>query len=433
MVKVKPAIPKSVTSFPINMMAVGVYALTVYFLRINNILPFWGAAFSIGALALSIAVLEKYKLNTQHKISSGIDFSKGGKIDTRRVMIKLLGLYFTVGLVALLYWLLPEYNTGMYTQYLKLALYILPVILAGSIPYFFLLDKYMKEPCDGHWHAGMLLLGRWKEVDRGIIKNHFLGWMVKAFFLALMFPALINNTGVLMQRPFSEAVHFFPSFYDYAYNFIFSVDLVFVCAGYLLTLKIFDSHIRTVEPSILGWIVALQCYQPFWGFTSGHYLNYEDSYYWGHMLAGSKTLYSVYGTIILLLFTVYSLASVAFGLRFSNLTNRGIITNGPYRWMKHPAYISKNLAWWLMSVPFISTEGWEKAVQHSLLLLALNLIYYLRAVTEERHLSLDPAYVHYATAMNGRGMFRGIYRIVPFLKYDVNRYIKEGKIKKMLF
>lgn len=432
MAKVESSIPRSAASFAINLIAVGVYALTIYLLRINHIKPFWSAVISIATLAASIMILEKFTRSKQHRISSGVNFSKSQRIDIKRVMVKLLGLYFTVGVVAFFYWLLPEYKSPMYKQYFELVYLLLPVILIGSIPYFLILDRYMKEPRDGHWHAGMLLLGQWKLTDKSVLKNHFLGWMVKAFFLALMFPPLINNTGIMLHRPFSESIKIFPSFYDYVYNFIFSIDLAFVCAGYLLTLKIFDSHIRTVEPSILGWLVALQCYQPFWGFSAQHYINYEDNYFWGHMFTSSKTLYSMYGLIILFLFSIYSLSSVAFGLRFSNLTNRGIITNGPYRWMKHPAYLTKNMAWWLISVPFISTAGWEKALQHSLLLLALNVIYYLRAITEERHLSLDPTYVQYARALNEKGIFRGLYRLLPILKYDENRYVKDGKIKKYL-
>lgn len=35
---------------------------------------------------------------------------------------------------------------------------------------------------------------------------------------------------------------------------------------------------------------------------------------------------------------IYAWATIMFGGRFSNLTHRGIITNGPYPWTKHPAY-----------------------------------------------------------------------------------------------
>ena len=41
-------------------------------------------------------------------------------------------------------------------------------------------------------------------------------------------------------------------------------------------------------------------------------------------------------------------------------------------------------------MPFIAGAGWLTAVQSCLLLGAANLVYYLRARTEERHLSADP-------------------------------------------
>ena len=433
MIKIKPAIPKSSTSFTINIAAVLVYLLTIRYLRLHSIDSFWGAIVSIAALAITIVILEKVYRGTLHRQSSGIDISKGKPIDVRRVLIKLLGLYATIGLVAVFYWVFPEYRTGSYRDYFKFTLYLLPLILMGSIPYFFILDRYMKDPYDGHWHAGMFFIGKWKSIDTWILKNFFLGWLVKVFFLALMFPALMQNTGFLTGQSFSASKENFQTFYDYMYTLIFSIDLVFVCAGYLLTLKVFDSHMRTVEPSLFGWIVALQCYQPFWSFTSQNYFNYDDNLFRGHIMSSNYELYIGYGSIILLLLLIYTLASVAFGLRFSNLTNRGIITNGPYRWMKHPAYISKNITWWLISVPFLSQEGPSEALRHSLLLLALNGIYYLRAKTEERHLSLDPVYVKYASSMNERSIFSGLYRVLPFLKYNVDQYIKEGKIRKMFF
>ncbi|MGJ3628557.1 DUF1295 domain-containing protein [Sphingomonas sp. MMS24-JH45] len=39
----------------------------------------------------------------------------------------------------------------------------------------------------------------------------------------------------------------------------------------------------------------------------------------------------------------------------SNLTHRGILTHGAYGWTRHPAYLSKNLFWWISTVPILST------------------------------------------------------------------------------
>lgn len=101
----------------------------------------------------------------------------------------------------------------------------------------------------------------------------------------------------------------------------------------------------------------------------------------------------------------YALSTISFGLRFSNLTNRGIITSGPYRFTKHPAYITKNLSYWMVSVPFVEPLGWQVALMHCARLVAVNLIYYTRAKTEERHLMRDLDYRAYAEWIAQHGLF----------------------------
>ena len=47
----------------------------------------------------------------------------------------------------------------------------------------------------------------------------------------------------------------------------------------------------------------------------------------------------------------------------------------------------------------------------------VNLIYFFRAKTEERHLSRDPTYVSYALWINENGMLKWLGNIVPILRY----------------
>jgi hypothetical protein len=51
------------------------------------------------------------------------------------------------------------------------------------------------------------------------------------------------------------------------------------------------------------------------------------------------------------------------------------------------------------------------------LLALLNLIYYARARTEERHLSRDPTYVAYALWIDQHGLLAGLARVLPFIRY----------------
>ena len=106
----------------------------------------------------------------------------------------------------------------------------------------------------------------------------------------------------------------------------------------------------------------------------------------------------IWAAILIFLTAIYAWATVAFGLRFSNLTYRGVLTNGPYRFTRHPAYLSKNLYWWFATMPFIATTGsLTDSVRNTVLLGLVSAVYYWRAKTEEKHLSAeDPKYRDYS-------------------------------------
>jgi protein-S-isoprenylcysteine O-methyltransferase Ste14 len=153
-----------------------------------------------------------------------------------------------------------------------------------------------------------------------------------------------------------------------------------------------------------GWVAALMCYPPFVLMVEGGVLYYQTGTWgdasWMHWFEGAPFLLALWGALLVLLTGIYAWATVAFGLRFSNLTHRGIITNGPYAFTKHPAYVSKNAFWWLSTLPFLVTTGsLVDAVRNTVTLALVSAVYYWRARTEEKHLLTDPAYVAYADWM----------------------------------
>ncbi len=106
-----------------------------------------------------------------------------------------------------------------------------------------------------------------------------------------------------------------------------------------------------------------------------------------HIISRSETVNAIITIATTLLWFVYVWASVALGYKGSNLTNRGIVSSGPYRYFRHPAYVSKVSVWVLSAVYF--------GKMNIALVLTLLIIYGLRAWTEERHLSADPEYLDY--------------------------------------
>lgn len=104
------------------------------------------------------------------------------------------------------------------------------------------------------------------------------------------------------------------------------------------------------------------------------------------------------------------LATVAFGPLFSNLTRRGIITSGPYRFTKHPAYLAKNTGWWLYELPAFFAEGLGGAIRRAIMLGCFSAIYLARARCEERLLSHDPVYRAYVRYVAANGILAVLKR-----------------------
>jgi len=335
-----------------------------------------------------------------------------GPANLARVAVKCVGLAGSLGFIALLYWVFPEYNQGepFYGNYYAALKLLLPAWAVLAAPYIYFVDRRMAQPLDGLWQLGQLLLGRWRGLDLALIGQHLLGWLVKGFFLPLMFTYFCDNLNKLLHYDLN-LLHNFQGIYDWAYFSMYFIDVSLVSMTYLMALRATDTHIRSSEPTVFGWLVALVCYQPFWSLISRQYIDYDTGMSWGAWFHDTPWLYDLWGCLILSTVVLYVWATIAFGARFSNLTHRGIITNGPYRYTKHPAYLAKNLSWWLISTPFMLTGGAQATLRRCLLLGLLNLIYYLRAKTEERHLGLDPVYQRYAEWIDQHGLLRGVNRI----------------------
>lgn len=233
--------------------------------------------------------------------------------------------------------------------------------------------------------------------------------LVKAFFLPLMISFAHDWATQISTDSILELIRqigWIPTIL----MFLYLVDTAFATIGYLSTSQRLDAHIRSSNPYLIGWSAALICYPPFFNWLKQAGLNYRDIYQWGLWLSGNEIAIYAWGSGIVLLTAIYALSTVVFGIRFSNLTHRGILTHGPYRWTKHPAYLSKNISWWMISIPFIPHAGAKVAVLQCSVLLGINGIYWLRAKTEERHLMQDSAYREYAAWIDQHGLFARVWR-----------------------
>lgn len=253
-------------------------------------------------------------------------------------------------------------------------------------------------------------------------KQAFLSLLLKFLFIpfclngVLSHFAVLNNQFIAIGNAFqpNSAVDLFDFFnsnlHVFILNVIFIVDFAPFLIGYMIESKWLRNEIVTVESSVLGWFVCLLCYPPFNGVV-GSFLAWRTA---DHVVSspwiGSGVQLAL-NCLLIVLFGVYAWASVAIGFKCSNLTNRGVVDSGPYRWIRHPAYALKNCAWWVAGIPVfldLFHRSWVAGVWGVCSMAGWSCIYCLRAWTEELHmLRVDTGYRGY--------MQRVKYRFVPGL------------------
>ncbi len=239
--------------------------------------------------------------------------------------------------------------------------------------------------------------------------------LLKAFFAPMMVMSLMKFTdGALANgaEVFAkgslwaglQALLYAHAFMFFMYVILF-VDVLLFTIGYLVESPRLGNEIRSVDPTVIGWVAALMCYPPFNALT-GTILGSAVSDF---PVFEDAMMHSVLNALLLVLMALYASASVALGWKASNLTHRGIIARGPYAVIRHPAYVCKNLAWWIGSMPLLAVafdKSWLDGVQTVASVIGWSMIYVMRALTEEDHLRrVDGEYAAYAARVR--------YRFIP--------------------
>lgn len=333
--------------------------------------------------------------------STGLDWSapRGWGESLGTGTVKLVGLWATWAMIGAVYVLERYYWQGSYLFAIRLmGVALVPLVLL-SIPYVLWLERVLVERRDGAWHMGAMLLGR-EGWDGARVAHHARVWAVKGFFTAFMLSILPGGFFDLVRWHWSGwgdggAV----ALANGLIMGLFVVDAQIGTLGYLLTLRPLDAHIRSANPFLDGWLAALICYPPFTLMGAGNVLDYHPATAdWTFWMAGHPLLMTVWAVWLVMLVAIYAWATMAFGLRFSNLTYRGVLTGGPYRLTRHPAYVSKNLFWWSSTLPFFATTHlWSDMVRNTVLMAGVSAVYWWRGCTEARHLAAeDPKYRAYS-------------------------------------
>ena len=388
----------------------------------------------LGATAFSMIIFELIRLKGYRSIIKNVKsyfIKKSNPQSVHNDIVRMLGVLVTIVPFTIVYFILQEFSKERYGITSIAFLIGLPIMLVLFAAYFFITGRKGPSPQDIYWYLGMYVLR--KKPSQGVpgVAEHWRQWALKAFFVPFMFAIVYANTYFVDKAIETFTFDLFHIFI-LVHLFAFMADTVFGTIGYITSFRLLDSHIRSTQDSIFGWMVCLICYPPLL-LVLYSFGNFQTAPTWDKLLADTGPLIWLWAVIILAFECVYAWATVIFGLRFSNLTHRGIITNGPYRYFKHPAYFAKNISWWLFYLPFIPVISIGAAAANSAQLLLVNYIYYLRAKTEERHLLKDERYRAYVQWIDSYGVLSKLRRAIASTKVGSFAFRSSEHISRRLF
>lgn len=330
-------------------------------------------------------------------------------LDAGRLVAKLAGALATLGVATAAVVVFPFFRKPALDWLVADAPATLALLTPLALIYVVVVDRLAEAPEDGLSALGRALLGQ--AFDRAALVDHLRSLAIKLFFFCLMFTYLTQDIAYFRARglPVLDGTH---ADAEKINRLIFACDVTLAALGYLAALKLFDWHVREAEPTAAGWLVCLACYEPFFPAISNAFLAYHGGQTWRMMIAEGGFGYWLWMGSAIVCNLIYLFATIAFGPLFSNLTRRRIITSGPYALTKHPAYIAKNLGWWIAELPGFLVAGPLDGLRRAAMLALISTIYWGRAVTEERLLSRDPAYVAYAAWIARNGLIARARRLL---------------------
>lgn len=200
------------------------------------------------------------------------------------------------------------------------------------------------------------------------------------------------------------------NYFDLIYKFFIITAFMIEAIPYIISYhgdsKLLGNKLRYVETNPFHLFVCLACYPPFNFATvdilGGSYLEPFDLVWRGDINHPATWVLRILAMIFA---GILISASLTLFTHASNLTNRGIVTRGPYRIVRHPGYASKNIYWLITFIPFIIPDTsaaqftWSGYAIYFITFLfgyiGWATLYFFRGITEERFLMKDPDYAEY--------------------------------------
>ncbi|WP_258541417.1 methyltransferase family protein [Parvicella tangerina] len=298
-----------------------------------------------------------------------------------------------------------DYGIRPASFWVENGLYYLAIVYAMIVPILFYSYRKEGRSPKSTLVFDRLVTGEFDKVFWFCIRT----FLLKFLFIPLMFLGALYFGDLSIAHLFAlgskQTVDW--NLVEWINNYIFGVFmyvamtlvLVVYAFGYCVESDLLNNRIKSVDNTFFGWIVTIICYAPIYPLV--FYIipmgAQDFAFFKNHEIT------AVVRIILMLIVAFKTWSIIVLGTKSSNLTNRGIVEHGPYRWIRHPHYLSKMMVWWIGVLPSLVNNYWLIGG-----MIFWTTIYILRGLTEEQHLKKDPVYQLYMKKVRWR-FFPGIF------------------------
>ena len=257
-----------------------------------------------------------------------------------------------------------------------------------------IVDRFQRRRYDGLWLIGMMTIAGRPRLIRRQRAWRYAGFaLLQGFFVTFGLHVLSANADFyseLMRSDLRGTTFILVSFSTY-------VDLsksMISVGGFICCTRLLNNHVRTLDRSVISWVITLACYPPFFNWVDRSVGGLYRAHQWDSYFSPNSTAYNLYAAVLILFGLLYASDMLVWGTRFSNLAYRGLIASGPFAFVRHPAYLTKVSYFWLAGFPLFADES-GGVLRQMLQLTFTSVLYFVRSRLEDRHLRMHAEYRKY--------------------------------------
>lgn len=407
----------------------------------NNIAPHVYVLSTLAVVVVSILVLNIFGLNDLYVLTpvlalavvySAVNFARQHRglsiffVDKKpnypKLIKKSIARYFVwliiIATAYLFYSSEPYYSTDTYRMNTVFFEYLLKIYVVAGLPYFFITGIFKASRIEDYYDPAVRLIHMSKQffvrilrgdnassVGRVFVNKYnrkvLLNLVMRTYFIPVMVVQIYTNMTYSLLYTSNDFYGFdVLAIMYWITTSLWLMDVINASLSYGIESRWIENRSRSIDMTFSGWAVCLMCYAPLNNVTG-------ELFFFAPNLVTHNTadlvienihfLYIAKGVEIFLL-ACHIYTDVSLGPSIANITLKKLQTRGFYGLVRHPGTTLKLAFWLTQSV--IYKGFWNVKVIGHFGMWAI--IYALRALTEERHLSHYEEYRAYRQKVKHR-------------------------------